>query len=206
VGVGEGPIEAEIPAGKVLHVILDNYGAHKHAKVRAWLNRHPRFVFHYTPTSASWLNAVEGFFAKLAKRRIKRGIFRSVADLLAAINRFRKETNDNPKPFVWKADPDKHRRRQARHQALESIHQAQLSGTSARAISRESFKPAKSALQDERAGWFLRTSAFGIAGGPENAAHGFRFLPLTHWQGADVRWTEGSDGTGTGDQASDIVH
>ncbi len=61
-------IEAEIPAGKIIHVILDNYGPHKHPKTRAWLARHPRFVFHYTPTSASWLNAVEGFFAKLGKR------------------------------------------------------------------------------------------------------------------------------------------
>jgi transposase len=94
-------IEAEIPAGKIVHVILDNYGSHKHPKVRAWLDRHPRFVFHYTPTSASWLNAVEGFFAKLTKRRLKRGVFRSLVDLQAAINRFLAEANDNPKPFVW---------------------------------------------------------------------------------------------------------
>src|SRR5215472_5371078 len=100
-------IKAEIPAGKIVHVILDNYGSHKHPKVRAWLDRHPRFVFHYTPTSASWLNAVEGFFAKLTKRRLKRGVFRSIVDLQAAINRFLKETNDHPKPFVWTADPDK---------------------------------------------------------------------------------------------------
>src|SRR6266436_6219280 len=100
-------IEADIPAGKIIHVVLDNYATHKHAKVRAWLDRHPRFVFHYTPTSASWLNAVEGFFAKLTKRRLKRGAFRSIVDLQAAINRFLKETNDDPKPFVWTADPDK---------------------------------------------------------------------------------------------------
>ncbi len=67
-------IEAEVPAGKIVHVILDNYGPHKHPKTRAWLDRHPRFVFHYTPTSCSWLNAVEGFFAKLSKRRLKRGV------------------------------------------------------------------------------------------------------------------------------------
>jgi transposase len=100
-------IEADIPAGKIIHVVLDNYATHKHAKVRAWLDRHPRFVFHYTPTSASWLNAVEGFSAKLTKRRLKRGVFRSIVDLQAAINRFLKETNDDPKPFVWTADPDK---------------------------------------------------------------------------------------------------
>ena len=68
-------IEADIPAGKGVHVILDNYAAHKHAKVRAWLGRHERFIFHFVPTSCSWLNAVEGFFAKLSKRRLKRGVF-----------------------------------------------------------------------------------------------------------------------------------
>jgi len=116
-------IEAEIPAGKIVHVILDNYGPHKHPKTRAWLGRHPRFVFHYTPTSASWLNAVEGFFAKLTKRRLERGVFCSIVDLQAAINRFLRETNDDPKPFVWTADPDKIIASVKRgYQALESIH------------------------------------------------------------------------------------
>jgi hypothetical protein len=88
-------------------VILDNYDAHKHPKVRARLGRHPRFVFHYTPTSCSWLNAVEGFIAKLTSRRLKRGVFRSIVEQQAAINRFLAETNDDPKPFTWTADPDK---------------------------------------------------------------------------------------------------
>jgi transposase len=70
-------IEAVVPAGKLIHAILDNYAAHKHPKVRAWLDRNPRFVFHYTPKSASWLNTVEGFFAKLTRRRLKSGVFRS---------------------------------------------------------------------------------------------------------------------------------
>jgi transposase len=99
-------IEADIPAGKIIHVVLDNYATHKDARVRAWLDRHPRFVLHYTPTSASWLNVVEGLFAKLTNRRLKRGVFHSIVDLQAAINRFLKETNDHPKPFVWTADPD----------------------------------------------------------------------------------------------------
>jgi hypothetical protein len=64
-----------------------------------------RFVFRFTPTSASWLNAVEDFFAKLSRRRLKRGVFRSVVDLQAAINRFLAETNAEPKPFTWTADP-----------------------------------------------------------------------------------------------------
>ena len=100
-------VEAEVPAGKIIHVIVDNYATHKHPKVEAWLARHPRFVFHFTPTSCSWLNAVEGFFAKLTRRRLKRGVFRSVVELQTAINRFIAEANHEPKPFVWTADPDK---------------------------------------------------------------------------------------------------
>ncbi len=116
-------IEREVPIGKIVHVILDNYGAHKHPKVRAWLGRHPRFVFHYTPTSCSWLNAVEGFFAKLTRRRLKRGVFRSIVELQAAINRFLAETNEDPRPFTWTADPDKIIAAVRRgHQALDSIH------------------------------------------------------------------------------------
>jgi transposase len=75
---------------------------------REWeidLSPHPRFTFHFTPTSCSWINAVEGFFATRTKRRLKRGIFRSITDLQAAINRFLDEHNEKPKPFVWRADP-----------------------------------------------------------------------------------------------------
>jgi hypothetical protein len=74
-------LERDIPAGKLVHVVLDNYGSHKHPKVRAWLSRHPRWTFHFTPTSASWLNAVEGIFARLANRRLRRGVFHSLVDL-----------------------------------------------------------------------------------------------------------------------------
>ncbi len=116
-------IEASVPAGKLVHVILDNYAVHKHPKVRQWLARHPRWAFHFTPTSCSWLNAVEGFFAKLAKRRLKRGVFRSVVDLQAAINRFIEENNQMPKPFTWTADPDKIIAAVKRgHQVLDFIH------------------------------------------------------------------------------------
>ena len=94
-------IERAVPAGKVIHAIADNYATHKHPKVRAWLARHPRWVFHFTPTSASWLNAVESFFSVLTRRRLKRGVFHSIADLQAAINRYIREHNHAPKPFVW---------------------------------------------------------------------------------------------------------
>ena len=117
-------IERDIPADKAIHAIVDNYAAHKHEKVCAWLTRHPRWTLHFTPTSSSWLNAVEGFFAKLTRRRLKRGVFRALIDLQAAINRFITEYNDNDaKPFKWTADPDKIIA--ARHrgfQTLESIH------------------------------------------------------------------------------------
>jgi transposase len=116
-------IEAQVPAGKAIHVILDNYAAHKHPKVREWLGRHPRFTFHFTPTSCSWLNAVEGFFARLTNRRLKRGVFHSLVDLQAAINRFLAEHNKNSKPFVWTADPDKIIAAVKRgHQVLDSHH------------------------------------------------------------------------------------
>ena len=94
-------VNREIPAGKVVHAIVDNYATHKHPKVRAWLERHPHWTFHFTPTSGSWLNAVENFFSVLTRRRIRRGVFTSIVDLQAAIKRYLKEHNDNPKPFVW---------------------------------------------------------------------------------------------------------
>ncbi len=116
-------IEAEVPAGKLIHVILDNYAVHKHPKVMEWLARHPRWTFHFTPTSASWINAVEGFFAKLTKRRLKRGVFHSLVSLQAAINRFLNEANADPRPFRWTKDPDKIIAAVRRgHQALDSIH------------------------------------------------------------------------------------
>ena len=117
-------IEREVPADKAIHVILDNYAAHKKDKVSAWLDRHPRWTFHFTPTSCSWLNAVEGFFAKLTRRRLKHGIFHSLLDLQAAINRFVREYNAaNPQPFIWKAHPDDIiAARNRGFQTLESIH------------------------------------------------------------------------------------
>jgi transposase len=99
-------INRETPTGRELHLIVDYYATHKHPKVRAWLERHKRFHFHFTPTSASWLNAVEGIFAKLTRQRLKYAVFKGIVDLQAAINRFLKETNQNPKPFTWTADPD----------------------------------------------------------------------------------------------------
>jgi transposase len=99
-------IEGAVPAGKLVHVILDNYGSHKHPKVIAWLARHPRWTFHFTPTSGSWLNAVETFFSALTRRRLKRGSFHSIVDLQAAINRYIVEHNQDPQPFTWTKTPE----------------------------------------------------------------------------------------------------
>lgn len=84
-----------------MHAIADNYATHKHPKVKQGLADHPRWIFHFTPTSASWINAVEGFFSVITRRRIRRGVFTSLADLQHAIRRFIREHNRDPKPFVW---------------------------------------------------------------------------------------------------------
>src|SRR6059058_5090636 len=98
--------EAAVPAGRLVHAIMDNYGTHKHPKVLAWLARHPRWTFHFTPTSGSWLNAVEGFFSALTRRRLRRGVFGSIVELQAAINRYIDEHNGDPAPFVWTKTAD----------------------------------------------------------------------------------------------------
>ena len=99
-------VERAVPAGKAIHAIADNYATHKHPKVKDWLAEHPRWVFHFTPTSASWINAVEGFFSIITRRRIRRGVFKSVAELKEAIQSFIKNHNKKPKPFVWTKPAD----------------------------------------------------------------------------------------------------
>jgi transposase len=96
-------VEREVPDGKAIEAVVDNYATHKHPAVKAWLERHPRWTFHFTPTSGSWLNAVENFFSVLTRKRIRRGTFRSLVDLQAAIKRYLAEHNKDPKPFVWTA-------------------------------------------------------------------------------------------------------
>jgi transposase len=96
-------VERAVPAGKVIHAIADNYATHKHPKVLAWIADHPRWTFHFTPTSASWLNAVEGFFSTITRRKIRRGVFKSVADLEDAIKRYIRAHNKTSKPFQWSA-------------------------------------------------------------------------------------------------------
>ena len=96
-------IDAQTPAGRDLHLILDNYATHKHAKVKRWLAKHPRFHLHFTPTSASWLNMVERFFRDLTVNRLRRGVFRSLPELVEALQQYIASYNKEPKPYVWTA-------------------------------------------------------------------------------------------------------
>lgn len=99
-------IDHETPKDLDLHLIVDNYGAHKTARVQSWLKRHPRFNMHFTPTSSSWLNMVERFFSELTTKRVRRGVFRSVAELERAIMDFIEKHNEKPKIFTWTKDAD----------------------------------------------------------------------------------------------------
>ena len=94
-------IDREVPEGLQIHLILDNYGTHKHENVNKWLAKHPRFHLHFIPTSSSWLNMVERWFGKLTDKAIRRGVFDSVPDLITAIDAYLAANNTNPTPFVW---------------------------------------------------------------------------------------------------------
>jgi transposase len=96
-------IDREVPKGLQVHMILDNYATHKHPNVKKWLDGHPRFHLHFTPTSSSWLNLVERWFREITDKAIRRGVFHSVNELITAIENYLKANNANPKPFVWTA-------------------------------------------------------------------------------------------------------
>lgn len=99
-------IEASVPTGLEIHLVLDNYATHKTPKVAAWLKKRPRYHLHFTPTSRSWLNQIERWFARITEQRIRRGVFQSVDELIAAIDAYIAAHNQNPKPFVWTASAD----------------------------------------------------------------------------------------------------
>jgi transposase len=115
-------IDREFPGKTPLHLVMDNYGTHSTPEVKAWMAKHPRFVAHYVPTSCSWLNLIERWFAELTNKRIRRDSFLSVADLIAAIEEFLAAWNEHPKPFVWTATVDSILAKLARcRQTLEQI-------------------------------------------------------------------------------------
>jgi transposase len=99
-------IDSAVPDGLEVHLILDNYATHKHANVAAWLDKHPRFRLHFTPTSSSWLNLVERWFRELTDKALRRGVFHSVPDLITAIEAYLAAHNTEPKPFIWTATAD----------------------------------------------------------------------------------------------------
>jgi transposase len=116
-------IDSETPAGLDLHLIVDNYGTHKHPRVKSWIRRHPRFHLHFIPTSSSWLNLVERWFREITDKRIRRGVFRSVPDLIAAIEEYLSNHNQNPRVFTWTASVEKIMTKIAKcKEALDSLH------------------------------------------------------------------------------------
>ena len=115
-------LDQEFPGPVPLHLVMDNYGTHQHPKVRDWLKRHPRFVSHFVPTSSSWLNLIERWFAELTTKRVRRGSFHSVEDLKKAIVEFLAAWNEHPKPFVWTATLESIKEKLSRcRQTLEQI-------------------------------------------------------------------------------------
>ena len=115
-------LDQEFPGPVPLHMVMDNYGTHQHASVRAWLKRHGRFVLHFVPTSSSWLNLIERWFAELTSKRVRRGSFHSVEDLEKAITEFLGAWNEHPKPFLWTATVESITEKLARcRQTLEQI-------------------------------------------------------------------------------------
>jgi transposase len=115
-------LDGEFPGDVPLHLVMDNYGTHKHEKVREWLKCHPRFVPHFVPTSSSWLNLVERWFGHLDSKAIRRGVFLSVAHLQASIEAFLEAWNKDPKPFVWTATVESIQEKLSRcRQTLEQI-------------------------------------------------------------------------------------
>jgi transposase len=116
-------IDTQTPADRDLHLIVDNYATHKHPRVKAWFKRHPRFHLHFTPTSSSWLNMVERWFREITDKRIRRGSFSSVPELIAAINEYLENHNQNPQVFVWSAPVDKILAKIAKcKEALDALH------------------------------------------------------------------------------------
>ena len=115
-------LDAEFPGDIPLHLVMDNYGTHKHPRTQTWLKRHPRFIAHFVPTSSSWLNLVERWFGELTSKRVRRGSFFSVEDLQGAIMDFLNAWNEDPKPFVWTATVESIQAKLSRcRQTLEQI-------------------------------------------------------------------------------------
>jgi transposase len=116
-------IDFETPPEMDLHLIVDNYGTHKHPRVQSWMRRHPRFHIHFTPTSSSWLNLDERWFREITEKRLRRGSFRSVPELVKAIYQYLENHNQNPQAFVWSAPAERILAKIAKcKEACDSLH------------------------------------------------------------------------------------
>jgi len=116
-------IDTETPAEAELHLIVDNYGTHKHPRVKSWLRRHPRFHLHFTPTSSSWLNLVERWFRDLTQQRIRRGSFQALKELITTIEDYIENHNQKPQVFVWSAPVERILSMIAKcKEALDAVH------------------------------------------------------------------------------------
>ncbi len=111
-------IDESVSSRLEIHLVLDNYGTHKHPEVKKWLAAHPRYHVHFTPTSSSWLNQIERWFAEITRKRIRRGTFRSVRDLIKAINEYVRHYNQNPRPFQWVASASRIIRKVNKYKAV----------------------------------------------------------------------------------------
>jgi len=115
-------LDAEFPGERPMHLILDDYGTHKHPKVEQWIVRHPRFIRHFIPTSSGWLNLIERWFGELTQKRVRRWSFGSVIELQQTITEFLKAWNQDPKPFIWTASVESIMEKiEKRRQRLEII-------------------------------------------------------------------------------------
>ena len=116
-------VDRETPRRREIHLIMDNYGTHKHPEVKQWFAERPRYHLHFVPTGSSWLNLVERWFAEITRKRIRRGTFCSVAELIRAIRQYLRENNKDPRPFIWTATASRILRK-VRHckEALETGH------------------------------------------------------------------------------------
>jgi transposase len=116
-------LEREFPKEQALYLILDNYATHKHPEVKKWLKKHPRFKLHFTPTSSSWLNLVKRVFGELTAKRICRGVFHSVPELIDAIYKYLDTYNEDPQPLAWTATVEDILRKVSKCKAiLETVH------------------------------------------------------------------------------------
>ena len=185
-------INRDVAPNLDVHLIADNYATHKHSKVKAWLARHPRFHMHFTPTSASWLNLVERFFAEITRKRIRRGVFHSIADLQMAINDYLDQHNADPIPFVWTASAASISKKVNRgKQVLEIATLAPAHGSNQSGTAQRPFSPRRDPRLGRAAGRRAKAPGRGGGGGAAQwgeGRHGGRWWPRSRRGAPGFPW------------------